>query len=456
MSKRTRGFLVVSLAVILVIALAGFISACGGGGTSTTAAPATTATTTATTAAPASTETTAAAPATTASSTAAAPSGEPIKIGAPLPLTGAYAADGEHMKMGLEMAVADLNAAGGLLGRPVELKIFDIEELLPETVAASAANLLEKEKVDVVVEGYGGYGPDFEAYGANSDVPFIHGSGSVRAADMVAGDPAKYGNMFQVFPIEAEYGKRAWQGIIQFQDKYTYPNNKIAILHGDLEWDLNYTKAVADEAQKAGWTVVMNETFPYGTTDWGSILTKIRAEKPAAIVCSVLSVSDISSFVKQFMENPSPSLLDISYMVVFKETQDAVGNDLTGVMGYVTSYVTPSPEHDAWKARFKEMFGMDVPLTTPPSTYDSVMLWAAAVKAVGDPTKYADIQNYIKSNKYMGLLGTYDFNNPEQTIKPGPEFQIAYAQYLGDGKLAFFGTDPFIFPPYIQPPWATK
>ncbi len=400
MSTRTKTSLVASLAVILILSLAAFAAACGGETTTTTAPPATTATT----AAPASTDTTAA-PASTDTTVAGGPSGDPIKIGAPLPLTGAYAADGEHMKMGLEMAVADLNAAGGLLGRPVELKIFDIEELLPETVAASKDYLIDKEKVDVVVEGYGGYGPDFEAYGANSDVPFIHGSGSVRAADMVKADPAKYGNMFQVFSIEADYGKRAWEGIIQFQDKYTYPNNKIAILHGDLEWDLNYTAAVAAEAEKAGWQVVMNETFPYGTTDWGSILTKIRAEQPAAIVCSVLSVADISSFVKQFMENPSPSLLDISYMVVFKETQEAVGNDLTGVMGYVTSYVPPSPANDAWKARFKEMFGMDVPLTTPPSTYDSVMIWVEAVKAVGDPTKYKDIEDYIRTHNVHRSTG---------------------------------------------------
>jgi hypothetical protein len=186
--------MILSFALVLVLSLAVLAAACGGEETATTAAPGSTETT-----APASTETTA--PASTDTTTGGTPSGEPIKVGAPLPLTGAYAADGEHMKMGLEMAVADLNAAGGLLGRPVELKIYDIEELLPETVAASAADLLDKEKVDVVVEGYGGYGPDFEAYGANSDVPFIHGSGSVRAADMVKTDPAKYGNMFQVFSI---------------------------------------------------------------------------------------------------------------------------------------------------------------------------------------------------------------------------------------------------------------
>ena len=99
---------------------------------------------------------------------------------------------------------------------------------------------------------------------------------------------------------------------------------------------------------------------------------------------------------------------------------------------------------------------MDVPLTTPPSTYDSVMIWAEAVKAVGDPTKYKEIGDYIRTNKYTGLLGIYDFNNPEQTVKSGPDFPIAYAQYQGDGKLAFFGTDPFIFPPYIQPAWPAK
>ena len=170
----------------------------------------------------------------------------------------------------------------------------------------------------------------------------------------------------------------------------------------------------------------------------------------------MLSVADISSFVKQFMEDPTPSLLDISYMVVFTETQEAVGDDLTGVMGYVTSYVPPSPENDAWKARFEEMFGMPVPLTTPPSTYDSVMVWAEAVKAVGDPTKYTEIADYIRANPYTGLLGIYDFNNPEQTVQAGPDFPIAYAQYMGGGTLAFFGTDEFVLPPYIDPAWQAK
>lgn len=381
---------------------------------------------------------------------------KPIKIGAPLPLTGAYAADGEHMLMGLELAVDDLNAQGGLLGRPVQLVKYDIEDLLAETVTASAEYLVKKENVDVVIEGYGGWGPDFIAYGGKYDVPFFHGSGSVNAAKMVAGNPQEYWNMFQYFSVEANYGIRAYEGLSFFQKEYRYPNKKIAIIHGDLEWDLLYTEAVADFAKKDGWEVVVNETVPYGTTDWGPILLKIRETKPAAICCSILSVSDIASFVLQFMENPTPSLLDISYMVVFTEVQDAVGDKLNGVMGYVTSYVLPGKENEEWKKRFKDKFKIDVPLTTPPSTYDAAMAWVKAVKAVGDTRKYKEICDYIRKNPYSGLLGTYNFNNPEQTVRPGPAFSIAYAQYQGGGKLAFFGGDSFFLPPWIKPAWAKK
>ena len=183
------------------------------------------------------------------------------------------------------------------------------------------------------------------------------------------------------------------------------------------------------------------------------MLTKIRAEQPAAIVCSFLSVDGITAFVDEFMKSPTPSLLDISYLVTLADAQDALGDKLKGVKGYVSAYVPPSKENDAWKKRYKDSYGVDVPLTNPPSAYDSVMLWAEAVKAVGDPTKYEEIAAYIKSHPYKGLLGTYDFNNAEQTVKSGPEFVIAYAQYRGGGKLAFYGTDKFTLPAYMQPAW---
>jgi len=378
---------------------------------------------------------------------------EIIRIGAPLPLTGIYASDGQDMMSGLEMAIADINDAGGLLGRTVELRVYDTEDLTAESLAASKEYLVDQIKADVIIEGYGGYGPDFEVYGAGTDIPFIHASGSVVAADLVKGDPQTYGNMFQVAPVEAEYGKRAFEGVTQFEDTYQYPNEKIAIFYGDQDWDQRYAAGVAAAAEEAGWQIVLDQEVSYEDADWGPILATIKAEQPAAIVCSYLSVEGITAFVEEFMQSPTPSLLDISYLVTLVDTQDALGDDLKGVMGYVSAYVPPSEENDEWKDRYEELYGMSVPLTNPPSAYDSVMIWAEAVKAVGDPTKHEEIAAYIKSHPHKGLLGTYDFDNPEQTVKSGPDLPIAYAQYRGDGKLAFFGTDKFTLPSYIKPAW---
>lgn len=427
------GLLLLALAVGSVLILA---AGCGAGATSTT--------------------TQVTQPGETSTTQAAGPAGEPVKIGAALPLTGPYAFDGEHMKTGIELAADDLNAAGGVAGRPVEIVYFDIGEGAAEEVDAAAEYLISKEKVAVIVEGYASYGPDFLAFGERSDVPFFNGTASSRAAELATNDPQAYSNMFDVFPLEPDWGRRAWDGIKQFEENYEFPAKRIAVVHGDWEWDLLYTQSIIDEAQKAGWEVVLNETVPYGTTDWGSVLTKLRAANPTAVASSMISIKEISTFVSQFRENPPAAVLDIASMVVYKEVQDAVGDDLIGVMGYVTSYLPATAANDAWKARYKKKFNMDVPLTNPPSTYDSVMIWATAANAVGDPTDYAKICDYVRTNPYQGLSGTYDFNNPGQTVQYGSNFPIAYAQYKGNGELAFYGVDEFILPPWITPAWPRK
>jgi branched-chain amino acid transport system substrate-binding protein len=90
---------------------------------------------------------------------------EPIKVGAPNPLTGAYASDGNVMLNATEMAVADINAKGGLLGRKLEVVSFDVEDMLPEKLISAAEVLVVKEKVDMVVTACNAMGPDVQAFG---------------------------------------------------------------------------------------------------------------------------------------------------------------------------------------------------------------------------------------------------------------------------------------------------
>jgi hypothetical protein len=99
---------------------------------------------------------------------------KPILIGCPLPLTGPYASDGEQMKMALELAAAEKNAAGGLLGHKIELKFGDVGGLEAEKIKAIGERLIGAG-VNAVITGYDDGGVDTKVFGA-FDIPYLHGN----------------------------------------------------------------------------------------------------------------------------------------------------------------------------------------------------------------------------------------------------------------------------------------
>src|SRR5258707_6736052 len=84
---------------------------------------------------------------------ASAQSGEPIKIGLSMSLTGPLAANGKQALLGAKIWEEEINAKGGLLGRPVKLITYD-DQSNPSTVPGIYTKLLEVDKVDLVVSGY--------------------------------------------------------------------------------------------------------------------------------------------------------------------------------------------------------------------------------------------------------------------------------------------------------------
>src|SRR5271169_1309207 len=73
----------------------------------------------------------------------------PIKLGFPVPLTGAYATEAQDQQAGAEVAVAEINASGGVLGRKVELLVRD-DKLKPDEAARRAKELIENEGVELM------------------------------------------------------------------------------------------------------------------------------------------------------------------------------------------------------------------------------------------------------------------------------------------------------------------
>jgi len=361
---------------------------------------------------------------------------EPIKVGGLIPVTGPFASDGKTWSTGMTMAVAELNKQGGLLGRPVELDVFDIEDMMAEKLTAATEKLVGRDKVDLLATIYAGFGPDVVACG-KYDVPFIHQDANEMVANMVKDNWPQYSNVFMTAWVEEEYGKDNWRMIKRLP--YEFPNNKIARLSGDFDWDLLSTEGVCAEAEKEGWERVVDETFSYGVREWGPILTKIRQEDPSLIIFGSLDAGDMLTFFRQWNEEPTNSLIDFGYGFEIPALLDMLGDEGNGVLGYALTRELPYGRGAEWAELYREEYEMDLwgsrRATIPASvsvSYDTIMIWADAVKAVGDPTDYVAICDYLRESDNVCVEGEFHFDE-YGLLEVGPHMPLHYQQWQ-DGK----------------------
>ena len=384
---------------------------------------------------------------------------EPIKVGGVFPMTGIFASDGKTWWTGATMAVAELNKAGGLLGRPVELVVFDIEDMMAEKLAAASERLIVRDKVDVLVTVYAGFGPDVVAFG-KYDVPFIHQDANEMVANLVKDNWPQYSNVFMIAWVEEEYGKENWRMIKRLP--YEFPNKKIARLAGDFDWDVITTDTVVREAEKEGWERVIDETFSYGVKEWGPILTKIKQEDPSMIIFGSLDVGDMLTFFRQWKEEPTNSLIDFGYGIEIPAFFDMLGDEGNGVLGYALTRELPYGRGAEWTELYREEYEIELwgsrRATIPASvsvSYDQVMIWANAVKEVGDPTDYKAVSDALREGRNVSVEGEYHFDE-YGLLEVGPHMPVHYQQWQnGKGERLFLtGQEGYVGDATFQmPPW---
>lgn len=334
--------------------------------------------------------------------------GDTITIGAPIPQTGPFASDGGVMQKAIQLAVNDLNAAGGVLGKKIDLQFFDIGDLTPDKLQAAAANLIDRLKADFVVTGYGGFGPDIPAF-CPQGVPFIHNDAFTSVVNMM--NDMKCTSIFNASDVEAAYGKVMFDQIMALG--HTFETKRLAIVHGPYEWESGSTKAMAEAAQAQGWEIVMNEEVPYESVQWPAILSKIRDAKPSLVHIEVLDTGLTNTFLQQYRENPvKGALVNAGYAASIPAFGEVVSKGtVDGVLGMTLSAQLPGPDGDAFAAKWKAAYNENPPWSLAAQLYDEVNMWAAAVKQVGNASDHAAVTKALKEMTYKGLTGTMKFTD---------------------------------------------
>ena len=372
---------------------------------------------------------------------------EPIKIGVPYPMIGPYAPDGAEIIAGVTMAVEEINGQGGLLGRPLKIVTADTKVLSPEEVD-TAAKILDRQGVDVFIAGYQNY-PACLVFG-EYDILYISNDANSFFRKTFLEDPKKYWNIIQMAGVESHYGIDAFRTMTKLLP-YRVPTKKIAIFTAENDYTMNISRSFKNAAQGAGWEVVIDELHPWGTTDFGVQMAKIRGQD-LLIFASIIDLREAAAFMREFLKRPTNSIVYYQYSPSIPVFIDVVGKASNGIVWQIESAPIPGPKAEAWTKRYKKRFKRNPGFGQASLLYDSVKVWAQAVKKVGKIDQRA-IAKAILDEDYHGVTGVYAFNPKDQYTKTGYDNVPMHFYQIQDGKHVLLFLDDHPVGKFKTPPW---
>lgn len=400
------------------------------------------------------------------SSGGAEASGEPILIGLPIAQSGpAGIADHADCLNGATLAKDQINAAGGVDGRPIEFSVTDIDILSPEGITAGFQKLIG-DGVDAFVSAFVIIPPPALETAAVYGAPYMSGDTNIDVQLMRAADPAKYGNYF-VDPPETYYGTGFVKFLSQLSDsgQWTPKNNRVDIIRGDTAYNQNIAAATIEEIEASGGKWELGEVIDItaGTNDWSPILQKLKSNDAGAIMVDHWIGAELASFAQQHSANPVPgSLVYLQYGPSQPEFLDIAGNSAEGyVWGTVIGVGNTSPEDKAFRAAYHEATGTNdvtMGMVYTAWCYDMVNVLANAWSNV-DPSDFAAVNAFIAENPTQGVTGYLDFANgvtvsyPNDTDDP-TKGVTHYFYQVQDGRHtviepAFDAEAPFVLAPWM-------
>jgi branched-chain amino acid transport system substrate-binding protein len=212
---------------------------------------------------------------------AAAQTGEPVKIGYSMSLTGGLGPNGRSALLAQKIWEEDTNANGGLLGRPVKL-IYDDDQTNPATVPDIYAKLLNVDKVDLIIGPYGtNLQPPAMPIAMQRKKVFIGLLGTA------VNSAFNYPSYFSMSPNGPEPKSAYTKGFIDVAVRQNPKPRTVAIVAADGEFALNVSEGARQDVKAAGLTVVYDRRYPSATTDLVPVVRAIAETTPdLVIVCS--------------------------------------------------------------------------------------------------------------------------------------------------------------------------
>jgi branched-chain amino acid transport system substrate-binding protein len=341
---------------------------------------------------------------------AAAQSGAPVKIGFSMAMTGGLAANGRSALLAQKIWEEDVNAKGGLLGRPVKLVYYD-DQSNPATVPGIYTKLLDIDKVDLLI------GPYATAQIAPA-MPIVIQRNKLFIAllGLAVNSEFDYPNYFVMIPSGPDPKPAFTKGFFDIAMAQAPKPRTVAIVAADQEFSRNASDGARENAKKAGLRIVYDKTYPPSTTDFAPIVRAVAATNPdLLVICSY--PPDSVGLVRSINEIGFKPKMVGGGMVGLQATalKAQLGAALNGFVNFDFWLPVPKmdfPGVDAFIKKYQaraQAEGVDaLGYYMAPWGYAQLQVMAQAIVATKsiDDRKLAD---FIRTNSFKTVLGDIRF-----------------------------------------------
>jgi len=345
---------------------------------------------------------------------------EPIRIGLSVALTGGVAANGKQVLLAMQVWRDDVNANGGLLGRPVELVFYD-DQSNPAVIPGIYTKLIEVDKVDLTV------GP----YATNMIVPAIltvkqHNYLTIGFFGVAANREIHYQRYFSMLPAGPDPMIAFSQGFFELALGQNPRPQTVAISGADAEFSKVSTQGARINAQKAGLKIVYDKSYPPNTSDFGPVIRAIQSTNPD-IVYNASYPPDTVGMIRAAHEVDLKTRMFGGNMVGLLATvfKTQLGPLLNGIVSTADTFI-PGPHFDfpgvkevmqKYQARAAREGVDPLGYNYVPYSYAGMQMLAEAVNAIKslDQSRLAD---HMHTHTFRTVAGEVAFGPDGEWAKP--------------------------------------
>lgn len=392
----------------------------------------------------------------------------PLRLGAALPIEGSARDDGLEMLHGVQLAIEEINAAGGVRGRMIEAEVINVDVDRAGSVREAFHQLLERD-VDVVTSGYLAEQSLAHEIIADAGIPYLHAATSSAMERIVADDPGRYNRIFQVCPSDHHYAPK----FVEFIDSVAAmrswaPGQRRLVVLEQSSWQLIDfgTERAAKLADSLGWEldiVKVEASLDGEASAWAAAARRVLHDPPAAIMIGSYFVADHIDVMRVVHEVGPDSLVYSVYAPSVPEFRALLGPMADGVL-WATTTGTYSDEFGArFARRYRQRFGQMPGRSHAGIAYDRTFVVSQGWSAVDDFRDFGQVAAAIRRLTFRGVNGSYYFDNPAQTAhgffdRTGdPSLALAHLVYqIQDGFQQIIGPEPYTTAQFQLPPWIRR